>query len=331
LLISNSSKESGGILITALVVVVMVTIIAATIQRDYFRSISLVESSLSRSGAYLVMDSTPDLVAVLLQSDTNHTVDSLNDGWLQPISPMAVSGGMLSAQIIDANSRFNLNSLAEGGGADEEYSVSQRRFIRLLQTFEDLPLSQFQAEQLTKALKDYIDADDFVVDFESAETEYYATRSPLAYRASNQPLESVSELRLVRYFTPDIISRLMPLVTVLPTTESGFNVNTAPEALLRTLNTTNDLFPLDPAMVHEWQELRMTTPFIGQQDFAATSSVQQLQNGDEVIALDDLLYASRYIDLAVDLRWRERLYIYSALLERDEQRVTLVKKTNGIL
>lgn len=328
---SKTNRQTGGILITALVVVVIVTVLATSIQRDYYRSITLVESTLSRQGAALVMDSTPDLIETLLASDQDHQVDSLADRWLQPLNAMPVAEGLLSAQISDANGKLNLNSVATGGDAGEEFTVAQRRLIRLLQTFDDLALSQYQAEQLVKALKDYIDEDDFVVDFESAETEYYAALSPVGYRSSNQLLESISELRFVRYFTPEIIQRLTPFVTVLPHTASGFNVNTASSNVLRTLNTSDDLSPLDPSMVISWEESRTEQPFVDEQSFASTPTIQQLQSANRTVAMDDLLYASDYIELAVDLRWRDRLYLFSALLERDEQRVKLIKKTNGIL
>ena len=54
------------------------------------------------------------------------------------------------------------------------------------------------------------------------------------YRAANQLLQSIGELRLVKGFDRDAVEKLRPLITALPEATS-ININTAPSAVLSAL------------------------------------------------------------------------------------------------
>jgi len=62
--------------------------------------------------------------------------------------------------------------------------------------------------------------------------DYLQMKTP--YRAANQPMQSVEELRLVRGFTPEIVDKLRPWIAALPQ-PTEINVNTAPKEVLSAL------------------------------------------------------------------------------------------------
>ena len=70
---------------------------------------------------------------------------------------------------------------------------------------------------------------------EGAEDQEYLLLE-LPYRAANRYMSDISELRLVKGFDRNVISLLLPHVTVLPT-RTPINVNTATEVVLQALHT----------------------------------------------------------------------------------------------
>lgn len=152
------------------------------------------------------------------------SVDHLQETWAQPIPPLQVEGGELEGQLEDLQGRFNLNGLVDAEGNRVDDRVEQ--FERLLAVLGLDP-------RLTLALVDWIDPDNVPQEgLDGAEDGYYLRQQP-AYRTANQPLMTVSELRLVKGFSNEIFSTLAPHVAVLPPgTEAAVNVNTATAPVL---------------------------------------------------------------------------------------------------
>ncbi|RMA81323.1 type II secretion system minor pseudopilin GspK [Umboniibacter marinipuniceus] len=331
MLISTRNKQRGAALISALVVVVLVTVIASRIQSDFFRTMSSVETSMSRQQARILLDSTVPLAQKLMAYDDDAEVDAAGDVWLQPTGPMLLDGGALQATLYDATARFNINSLGGDIGEGQNYTEAQRRFIRLLQTFEELQLGQSEAEAICVAIKDWLDADSFTSGLDGAENNYYTTLSPVPYRTANQFFESVSELQLVRHMTPVLYQQLRPWLVALPSSEPVLNINLASSKLLRTLNSADDLTPLEVSQVDGWLLEREASPFNDLNAFMASPTTNAILVGDESINSEGLAVGSRYIQLETDMQFGARTYLYTALLERRESELNVIQRSYGVL
>ncbi len=221
--------------------------------------------------------------------------DDLTELWATQNTPYALDeGGWLSGRLDDLQGRLNLNSLvatdAAGSGDDKSdddtdaaeadgetgegslepdtgnpapspnangvnrFTIPQRQLIRLLQSFEDLPIDQREAIAITEAIADFIDADD-LRRMDGAEDEAYRNATP-PYRAANQPLRSVSELRAIQGITPELYAVLAPLVTVWPANGGKLNIHTALPQVLATLTPDDQLEPLSPGEVERLLEMR---------------------------------------------------------------------------
>src|SRR5690606_38352861 len=107
---------------------------------------------------------------LLEEADENPEVDYLGEGWDTEV-PFEIEGGWLLARAVDATSLIDLNSLAGNNFGErpmndpERYTEPQRRFIRLLQTFPDLPIQLEEACQIVEAIVDWLDPDDEVSGF----------------------------------------------------------------------------------------------------------------------------------------------------------------------
>ncbi|MEW5895347.1 MAG: general secretion pathway protein GspK [Candidatus Omnitrophota bacterium] len=120
----------------------------------------------------------------------------------------------------DETGRINLNGLNE-----QNYHI-------LTELLKILDVGERDAEEIASGVLDWKDGDSSVFST-GAEQDYYQNLSE-AYDCKNRPLESMSELRLVKGVTPEIFEKIHPYVTVYPFIGPlKINFNTAPEAVLK--------------------------------------------------------------------------------------------------
>lgn len=240
-------RQSGAALILALVVVTVVVLLASTLQSDFFVTFKRVENQLHSQQADAYMRGAEGIAREVLSADFNDdkvsiSKDHRSEGFNQTIE-YPISGGVISGTLCDLQGRFNVNNLAAPAEGAEQYTTDQQLFIRLLQILDlETPVDQSQAEALTLAVADWIDADGDVRGLGGAEDTYYSGLD-LPYKAGNWALQSVSELRWVKGVTADLYAALLPHITALPA-GVPLNINSASHYLLRAINDKGVLQPL---------------------------------------------------------------------------------------
>ncbi len=248
--------ERGVALILALLIL---TLLAALIlefdaeaRREYrdaaaFRD-NIKVNALTRAGVQAAR-------AVLLQDHkieklSNRRFDALTDVWALPIVGYQLGDGVLSARIEDEAGKLNLNELANVQDPNQRANKIKRlkRLFELLQIRPDL----------AEAIADWVDADD-APEPNGAESAYYQTLRP-PYLAANAPLQTLSELYLIKGMTQEIVQRLEPYVTVHPwnAADGRTNLNTASPIVIQTLDPR-----ITPAMAMEIMQGR---PYRSPQD-----------------------------------------------------------------
>lgn len=222
-------RQQGVALITVMMVVALATLLAVGMMRNQNLSLRYADGLFSQDQSVLYTQGAEGFVQDLLlrdQSDDKRNgkeVDHLGETWAKPFPPFPVPGGLVLARVEDLQGRFNLNLLWQKNAVNTE---AQAKFKRLLVNL-DLP------DNLDIALIDWMDEDSEPNGLDGAEDDYYA-RLPVPYRTANQSLSDVSELLLIRGFTPDVVNKLRPYVTALPSTAT-INVNTASPEVVRIL------------------------------------------------------------------------------------------------
>jgi general secretion pathway protein K len=219
------SSQRGLALITAVLVVAIVATVAAYLglaQQVWLRQ---TQNLSDRAQAESLRQGALDWVAMLLARDgKQNQVDHLGEPWAKQLPPLPAEGGMVAVSIRDAQGLFNLNNLLNAGNPS---AADIGVFQRLLSA---LGLDQ----ALAYALLDWIDANSDKSPGGAEDTDYLALAQP--YRAANQLLTDVDELRLVQGFTPEVVEKLRPYVTALPG-RTTINVNTAVEQVLSAMFT----------------------------------------------------------------------------------------------
>lgn len=185
------------------------------------------------------------------QYGANANYDHLGEDWSQTSVEAPIGNGFARGNLEDAQSRFNLNQLATpllkpDAEFKDKYTTAHKRFIRLLQTQENTSLGAAEAEEILHAVIDWVDADSQTTGIGGAENDYYLSLDP-PYKAANQKMVTVSELRVIKGITRELYEYLAPLVVTLPDEKAGININTAKLEVLRSLNSPEIEVPLDPA------------------------------------------------------------------------------------
>jgi len=214
-------QQGGLALITAMLVVAIATTTAAYLILDQQIWSRQAQNLTDRAQAEVVRAGALEWAITILAKDAkdNPQNDDLTEDWAKDLPPLAVEGGQVMGRIIDAQGKFNLNNLVRGGNPSPPDIGT---FRHLLQSFGIDP-------NLTDAVIDWIDADSNASAAGAEDIDYL--QMPTPYRAANQPLQSVEELRLVRGFTREMVDKLRPWVTALPQ-PTVINVNTASKEVL---------------------------------------------------------------------------------------------------
>ena len=234
---ASHGRQRGVALITALLVVSLATVAAVAmvtrLQVDMRRTGNL----LNGEQAYAYAVAAESWAYVILRRDLAESeYDSLGEDWATALPPIAVEGGFVNGRIEDLQGRFNINNLVvdEGEPSDPEDAVNAEQLAYFKRMLDVLDLEP----ALAPALVDWLDADINTTFPDGAEDDTYLLADP-PYRAANRPLTNISELRLVKGFTPEVIARLEPHITALPE-ETMINVNTATPVVLRALHKELD-------------------------------------------------------------------------------------------
>jgi len=228
----RSDERGIALLLTLLVLTILVALILefdaearreyrdAAAFRDNFKATVLARASVQAARGVLQQDFLKDKQA-------NQSFDALTDIWALPITNYAIGDGLLNAKIEDERGKLNLNDLA-----DEDVTARNKKILRFKRLFELLQINP----DLVDAIVDWVDKNE-VQEPSGAESLYYQSLRP-SYKAANDHLETLLDLRLIKGMTPEIIEKLSKVVTVYPIEggESKVNLNTADPLVIQALD-----------------------------------------------------------------------------------------------
>lgn len=224
--VKRSSK--GSALISALFLMTLVAIgataMSARLQLDIYRTRLILTSDAlslaSEAVTFWAMDMIQRQTPIQLSEKFNQNKGTINypKSFENLYPDVSIRGSLMDLQAL-----FNLNNLQEA----EQTAV----FYRLLKTVlpED---KKSDVGKILNATKDWITESGNQKNNEFSSV--YRQRKP-AYQAAHQPMQSISEFRLVQGIEPDLYQTLLPYITALPSNKTPININTAPKAILMIL------------------------------------------------------------------------------------------------
>lgn len=319
------SPQQGSALVLSLLVLSLVASVVYYAQQNHWRyqRQNQILHGAERDLHYLY--SAELMAAQLLQQDQRkNKTDHLNEPWARQQQNFPLDNGYLQLHLYDAQARFNINSLLQSANINSQhpltrFSSQQKQFIRLLQCFEPIQVSQSQAIEITEAIIDWLDSDENPTGYGGFESLQYIDRSvEKPYQAANRLFSDASELRLIHNISTELFLALRPHVVALPE-GVGLNINTASPVLLRSLNQDNNLSPLSYEQAQYLSEQRLQKPFLQVQD------IQRVLSG-VTISKQGLQVSSNYFFLHSRIQTNQKLSINQSLLSRNNQQLSLVKR-----
>jgi len=227
---SRNFTQQGVALITVLLVTAVAAVIASEVVSRLHFHIQRNQTQQAQAQAYQYALGGVELVRQLLHEDyEENQFDSLNDRWAKLKPLYKFDQGQLKIQVVDLNSRLNINSLITADGQLNKIAFQQ---------FQDLFNSLNLEQQQLDVLVDWLDKDSLPKDLGSEDDFYLTLESP--YRTANQPLLHLSELLLLQGWGNKHLKLVAPHIAALPSA-TKINVNTASAQVLATL--AKDLNP----------------------------------------------------------------------------------------
>ena len=224
---AGMKQQRGMALVIVLLIVAVVSLIAvemtAHLQRETRRSGNMFAHAQAQE--YALGLERRSLGMLTEHFKDSPSKDNLGQAWATQGLMFPVEGGLLTGAITDVNSCFNVNSLVTLSAEDKPKYVGDPEGVAYLAYQRLLQLLELDAG-LADALVDWLDSDDHPLSLDGAEDMDYALQLP-PYRAANNLMADISEMRLLAKYTPEIVAVLLPHLCALP--EAGYlkmNVNT---------------------------------------------------------------------------------------------------------
>ena len=217
------NNESGVAMLVALVIVVL--LVAIIVEFDYGTRVAITTAGTFRDGVqatYLAKSGVRAAQAILkADARRKEAYDATTELWATPLPPYPVGGGFVSAEITDESGKLNVNLLQKASDSDYQTKLKPiwQRLFKVLEIEPDV----------VDAIRDWVDENDLTEGVYGAEAGYYERLVP-PYTCKNGPLDTISEIRLIKGITHEVYKKLTtgcggkPCLTVAPTDK--VNVNT---------------------------------------------------------------------------------------------------------
>lgn len=267
-----AGNQRGAVLLLVLVVVALLSALLTEWAFSTLVDLRLTETFRDSSRAYYLARGGVEVGRQLLAIDNNE-FDAPTEMWGVGIPSYPVSDdATVAISMVDEDGRFNLNKVVDNLGENPN-PLMRDRFRRLLTSMEIE-----DPDALSDALIDWVDRNQTTSPRGAENSWYQGQTPPLA--SKDGPLDTVDELRLVKGFTPEIVLRLSPFVTVAGVTR--LNLNSAPQELLLIWDSD-----VTPGAIEQLLVRRQEKPF------------RTLQEVQEVLGIENYSALNRNIDIAV--------------------------------
>ena len=311
-------RQRGVAIITALLIVAIATTISISISTRLQLDVRRTGNVIAGDQAYLYLLAAESWSKrILIQDRKDSEIDHLGEDWAIELPPLPVEGGYIQGRLTDLQSCFNINSLLDAGtdtNTGTNTNVARTRLERLL---TNLKIDTAGAQ----AIIDWIDSDLQTTIPDGAEDVYYMNLDQ-PYRTANTPLQSISELRLIKGFEdPLVYATVLPHVCAFGVNTS-ININTATTEVLRSL--ADDLTDSD---IEKIIEQRNDTAFNNINEFTSSSNLKEKIGSTEGLSVD-----TEYFMLQTQSTIGQvRVLGYSIIHRSIDGNITVIARSQGVI
>ena len=287
-LLPKNKKQRGSAIISALFLMSIVAMLAVTMltrQNVQIRRTEIIfqEERLLAQAAWVEIWAMEQLRVVIQDLTEEEDYIALDQEWAKPLDEFQQEGIWVSGEIIDLQGQFNINNLL----ADIDESVSAEAVAEEAANAENATETNLEENTSPLALEEEEEKDPFDKEtpFTTAwmfarllnhvgnesltnaqgvtesimhwiepevtewDNEYFDMQPP--YQPAHQPLQSLSELRQIRYVNNEMLTALQPYITAYVSTDVQQETQSSPPPETEqgaeggTASNNNELFPLN--------------------------------------------------------------------------------------
>ncbi|HXI09975.1 MAG TPA: type II secretion system minor pseudopilin GspK [Thermodesulfobacteriota bacterium] len=259
--VTPRASERGFVLISVLLVTAVLVAVVAEFAYNVYLSTARAANFRDSQRAGILADKGVELAGAaieeLLKAKPNLTIEQEGLVFVKTEEDMTVS-----VRIVDEAGKVSLRTVYEKNGV--ENAAVHGEYSRLLKN-----LRVAGAKGLEDSLADWIDSDGEPRAYGGEASDYYSTL-PKPYAPANRYLESTDELLMVKDYTPEVFTKISPLVS--PYNAAGLiNLNTAPVEVLMTLSDE-----MTERLARRIIEFRRDSPFKTVADIMKVSGFEKL-------------------------------------------------------
>ena len=307
-----SGGQRGAALMIVLLVVTIATALSVGIAKNQYRAIVKGSHQLDRLQAYFYARGGEEIARQLLYQDFQDRPgqDDLSEEWAASDLRFEFELGEVEVLIEDMQGRFNLNDFVVEAGANSV--LVQKLSLMTAQIGLD--------PSWLDDLKDFADVD--------AETrpagaeDYFYLGLDKPYRTSAQPLQDLSEIRLLRSMTKEGYDRLSAVMAVLPATATPLNINTAEPLVLQSIA---------PDLTLDQAQSLVETRLQNEGYASVEEFLQQPELAGMAIKPDGLGVQSSFFRAKIRARYGEQIVFLTSLAFRDAAtgEITVYQRKNN--
>ncbi len=318
------SYQGSAIFAVLILLGVISTLVAVVIDTNQ-ESLFLTQRYENNSKMLLQIQSVEDFAMNILNQDSvlDPGYSHKHQTWNVPVSNFSLGPYILNSKLLDRNAKLNLNNLVIQNQPNSNQSLTDINYVYLENFFRLFEILNIESDKVY-ALIDWIDKNDNIYSTSGAEDQFYLQKTP-PYRAANNLIHNLDELRLIRGFDAETVKKMKPYVTAIPY-GSLININTAEENVIRSLHAIigptfaslisrraneQPFKSIDDFKIFLLQELRLDTITINR-----ISSLVTTKSNDYLLEAK-IIYKNSFIDFRTSIN-----------LNKDEERS---KKYNRIV
>lgn len=318
-------NNTGAALVTVIMVVFIIMAIITDLTINNLKTIRRLQNRQLNEQSSMILDGAIDFGrAALTTSGATSKIDTLKDIWAAPLPRLKLLNDIwMSGQVIDEQSKFNINDLVENGQVNEEVV---KQFMRLL-SYLNLP--QNMAYNIAYYMAD--------PQYQEAIMMQYTMGTP-AYRPAGRTLIDLSELTLVKGVEPLSVYKLSKYVMAIPVTRVAVNAESAVAAKLKpkglgmaiNVNTASAEViaaksGVDLAIAQRMISQRDLQPFNDKKEIETflTSNGVTIKKPDianpNAVDINSLTVESKYFTVHAVVDYEDNQFLRVALLERSSR------------
>lgn len=320
-------QQQGVAVVTVILIVALLTTLMAYAAESQLMLVRRVTNQNMLEQSYQLALGGEQWISAVLKEDAENPetkdFDHFGEGWNAIEESVTLDVGEITVKVQDQSGLLNLNALANYPTDPDKVDPEFEGAVWIL---NNLMILLEIDNDLVGNLVDWVDDNDadqparkqtdngIVPLYAGGAEDAHYTGLEKPYRAANQKLSSVGELKFIKGFDQKIIKKLAPFVTALPNERLQINLNTAPELLLQAMSNETGGQPENLAEILEIQQNPNETV-----NKEAASGNTWLPVAQQIVDVKSQFFTVTTEAKFGDLRYSMRSILYRSLEPKENQ------------